>query len=110
MSGTGEGTLVGDDGVLRAFSANDVIEADRPFAGANVEFTPTEPETGPAASDVRVMDKAPRPDDRRSVVITDIRVPWFSVFRFVAQVASAAFIVWLAVAIVVYTVTWFMRS
>ncbi len=92
---TAAGMLIDDDGTHRSFAASDVIESEPTLPGALVEFTASESDGKPAASNIRVLRRVEMASAAEGVVITDIKLPFFSVAWLVLQVAVVSFVLWL---------------
>jgi hypothetical protein len=84
--GTDTGLIRAEDGVELAFSVSDVISGS-PSVGASVEFAVASPRR---AGRIFVITQ-------RGVVVTDIRIPFSSVFRLVFQLMIALGASWVVI-------------
>ncbi|MDX2298120.1 MAG: hypothetical protein NW204_00190 [Xanthomonadaceae bacterium] len=94
----GVGTILGQDGQNYAFEKSDVIEAEPTLPGAEVSFTASLETNQPQATAIKVLRDVvltSTTDAAGGVVVTDIRLPFFSVVRLVFQVAAVSFLLWL---------------
>ena len=94
---TGTGTILGDDAQAYAFSRADVIEGERTLPGAKVAFTASHRPDQAIATGIKVLRGVALAASSSGVVVTDMRLPFVSVFWLVLQVAIVSFLVSLVV-------------
>jgi len=101
----GTGVILGEDGENYAFAKSEVIEAEPTLPGAEVSFTASLAASQPQATAIKVLRGVAITSATCAaggVVVTDIRLPFFSVVRLVFQIAVVSFLLWLAsVAVIV---------
>ena len=94
---TGTGTITGHDLEAYAFSKSDVIEGERALPGTQVAFTASSASTPATATGVRVLRGVSLAATSSGVVVTDIRLPFRSVFWLVLQAMVVVTLLWLVV-------------